>query len=219
MIIRATIFGLVSLSLAPMIARAQCLGDFNGDGTVSVSELVTAVGNSLIGCQINGARYVDNGDGTITDNETGLMWEKKDNLDGGPNLDDPHDADNQYTWSTFGTAIDGSAFTDFLGKLNNGAANNIGGPISGCFADHCDWRLPTIVELQGVLDPTQGVCASGTGACIDPAFGPTRVGVYWSATTYTPVPDEALFVPFSNGAGGPGFKTGNSFVRAVRGGS
>jgi hypothetical protein len=36
--------------------------------------------------------YTDNGDGTITDNVTGLMWEKKSD-DGGI-----HDKDNMYTW-------------------------------------------------------------------------------------------------------------------------
>jgi hypothetical protein len=36
--------------------------------------------------------YTDNGDGTITDNNTGLMWEKKDNSGG------IHDEGDNYTW-------------------------------------------------------------------------------------------------------------------------
>lgn len=40
------------------------------------------------------ARWVDNGDQTVSDTQTGLMWEQKDNLGGGANLSDPHDADN-----------------------------------------------------------------------------------------------------------------------------
>jgi len=36
--------------------------------------------------------YTDNGDGTITDNNTRLMWEKKDDSGG------IHDQDNGYTW-------------------------------------------------------------------------------------------------------------------------
>lgn len=43
------------------------------------------------------SRYVDNGDGTVTDTQTGLMWEMKDNLDGLPDYANPHDADNTYT--------------------------------------------------------------------------------------------------------------------------
>src|SRR5215475_10798875 len=57
---------------------AQCLGDFNGDGKVTIGELITAVDNALNGCQSDGTRFLDNGDGTITDHKTGLMWEKKD---------------------------------------------------------------------------------------------------------------------------------------------
>ena len=51
--------------VALTIARgdAQCPGDFNGDGTVSINEFITAVSNSLLGCPTPGARFVDNGDG------------------------------------------------------------------------------------------------------------------------------------------------------------
>jgi hypothetical protein len=53
--------------------------------------------------------YVDNGDGTVTDSNTGLMWEKKSN-DGGL-----HDFDNSYRWSG-----DGSQETiwDWLDDVN-----------------------------------------------------------------------------------------------------
>jgi len=54
----------------------------------------------------------------------------------------------------------------------------------GGFSGHCDWRLPTIMELGTILDTTQGVCGGGSGACIDPIFGPTQMGEYWSATHY-----------------------------------
>ena len=47
-----------------------------------------------------GGRFKDNGDQTVTDNLSGLVWEKKDNLDDSTNFADPHDADNDYTWST-----------------------------------------------------------------------------------------------------------------------
>ena len=65
-------------------------------------------------------RFFDNGDGTVSDTLTGLMWEKKDSLGGGANLSNPHDADNTYTWNTLfgGTTPNGTAFTDFLDKLN-----------------------------------------------------------------------------------------------------
>jgi hypothetical protein len=55
-------------------AGAQCQGDFNRDGAVAINEIMTSVNNSLTGCPSPGARFVDNGDGTITDGQTGLMW-------------------------------------------------------------------------------------------------------------------------------------------------
>jgi hypothetical protein len=34
-----------------------------------------------------------------------------------------------------------------------------GTAINGCFAGHCDWRLPTTTELADIVDSTQGLCA------------------------------------------------------------
>jgi hypothetical protein len=130
-----------------------------------------------------------------------------------------HDADNSYGWSAIGsTARDGTAYTDFLAKLNNGASTDGGAmtAITGCFAGHCDWRLPTIVELQTIFDATQGSCNDGSGACIDPAFGPTPAGYYWSATSSAGFPTEAWYL----WVGGVDFtyKPSGLYVRAVRGG-
>jgi len=48
-------------------------------------------------------------------------------------------------------------------------------------ASHGDCRLPTVVELPTILDPDASDCAIG-GARIDPIFGPTVAGAYWSNT-------------------------------------
>ena len=72
-------------------------------------------------------RFTDNGDGTVTDNLTGLQWEKKTNLDGTEHSTDQHDADNDYYgWNNFflggppeDGAADGSVFTGFLSSLNS----------------------------------------------------------------------------------------------------
>ena len=71
--------------------------------------------------------YVDNGDGTITDLNTGLMWEKKDDSGG------VHDKDNTYTWSTGTNNMDGTIVTTFLDTLND-----VAGGGASCFAGHCD---------------------------------------------------------------------------------
>src|SRR5262245_21387303 len=67
--------------------------------------------------------YTDNVDGTITDNNTGLMWEKQSD-DGSI-----HDRDTTYSWA--------NAFAVHIAGLNAGAG----------FAGHTDWRLPNIREL------------------------------------------------------------------------
>ena len=115
--------------------------------------------------------YTDNGNGTVTDNNTGLLWEIKGTTAG------IHHVDNMYTWSTSGGPANGTVFTVFLDTLNS---TNFGG--------HNDWRLPTIKELMSIMTYTVGFP--------DPALPPGFPGVqktdptvslldfYWSFTTY-----------------------------------
>ncbi len=144
-------------------------------------------------------RYQDTG-ATIVDRHARLEWEKKVNLDGVANPADPHDADNKYSWSlppyVFGADMppDGTAFTQFLGSLGG------------------SWRLPDRDELDSLRI---GLCS--VAPCIDPLFGPTRSGSYWTSTTSYIVPSTAVAVNFATGFETPAFyKTDSLFVRAVR---
>src|SRR5262249_27668194 len=147
----------------------------------------------------------DNGDGTVTDHQTGLMWEKKHGSVGNfvvcaeTACPDPHEVNNVYQWcrdvapmdgtcDTTGSPADGGAFMDFLAKLNT----------QPCFAGHCDWRLPSEAgqnspftgakELESIL---LAPSPCGTSPCIDPIFGPTAAGDYLSATTGSTGPGGA----------------------------
>jgi hypothetical protein len=166
---------------------------------------------------LSGIRFVDNGDGTITDNQTGLMWEKKDGADGFPNPDDPHDVDNFYPWSVSSMAPDGPAFTNFLARLN-ACISTDGVTSTGGFAGHCDWRLPTIEELATTLDGTIPGCGTGP-PCTPAIFGPTQPYFYFSSTTKPDFPRFAWIVNYFEGQVLFGGKVGLKYVRAVRGGS
>lgn len=146
------------------------------------------------GSTCDGARFVDNGDGTVTDKLTGLQWEQK--------TDDAslHDKDERHAWSASATAADGTAFTSFLAALN--------GP---CFASQCDWRLPTLAELQTIL------LAQYPDGGIDPVFGPPA-DYYWSSTAGVTLPGSAWVLSFQDGSRTRGDRLATFNVRAVRGG-
>ena len=156
---------------------------------------------------------MDNGDGTVTDGNTGLMWEKK--CDGCRGL---HDVGNAYPWTG-----DGSQDTvwDWIEDLNR--EDGVG------FAGYSDWRLPNARELQSLIDygrfnPAVGVafdaddCGRGCGSITDPACSCTRQSYYWSSTTFADFPAHAVVVGFHLPLVGDRVKTDRSFVRAVRGG-
>lgn len=158
------------------------------------------------------ARFVDNG-ATVTDNLTGLIWEKKTTAVGsGINPLDPNDVDNSYSWTNGDadeTDEDGTVFTDYLNNSLTGL-NGLG------FAGANGWRLPTLAELMTLLNQTYPCAAS---PCIDLSFGATQPSIYWSATTALPNQTLAWTVQFNDGGVFFWHKTdADKYVRAVRGG-
>ena len=94
-------------------------------------------GSYATGCPSEG-RFLDNGDGTVTDNCTGLQWQK-----------DTADANGDGQ-----TPDDGSDALPWCGAL--AYCENLS------FAWHEDWRLPNVRELQSiVITAAQSVDRSG----------------------------------------------------------
>jgi hypothetical protein len=73
------------------------------------------------------------------------------------------------------------------------------------------------VELQGIIDLSASGCGSGS-PCIDPIFGPTKSGNFWSATIYAGGPDFAWTVYFTGGFVTYAYEASSGCVRAVRSG-
>jgi hypothetical protein len=166
-------------------------------------------------------RFDASGD-TILDHETGLEWEKKDGADGavslcpgGATCDNPHDVDNRYQWSSTNTDPDGGAFIEFLAELNApdgpGASDETGPTETGCYAGHCDWRLPTVEELHVIPRPP-------VAEFLPDASSDYIQSNYWCSSTAETWPPNAWYVSSRNSDTDTNPKTAHYFVRAVRSG-
>jgi len=151
------------------------------------------------------ARYRDNGDGTITDRLTGLIWEKKCNNTVDLHCPEEHDVDMRLTWN--------DATKRWLIRLNGEGGDTFRG-----YAGYSDWRLPTATELRRLLlDP----CPERP--CIDAAFHNasdsfTAAASYWSSTMIHIDPSLVWFIDFGSGAIRTSSVNEALQVRAVRGG-
>jgi hypothetical protein len=146
--------------------------------------------------------FTDNGDGTITDENTGLVWEKLSD-DGSI-----HDMNRSYTWE--------EAFTVHVATLNTTQ-----------FAGHDDWRVPNLNELTSlqnlgsypsVFPAFDAACAPGCDVLTCSCTNTTER--YWSSSTSAGFPTNAWLADFGVGLRGQGFgKDLHAFcVRAVRAG-
>jgi hypothetical protein len=194
---------------------------------IRASFLLAALTIALVGYGTNAGaqkgkpapRFIDNGNGTITDSQTGLMWEKK-TACALPSASDIHCVKNRYQWSTDHNNPNGSLFTDFLRRINATISTSPDGVnvADVCFAGHCDWRVPNVAELQTIVKAPYPSCeTAGPVPCIDSIFGPTEADGYWTSTKDAVVVDGAWDVSFFNGAvnGNVGVNL-TLFVRAVR---
>jgi hypothetical protein len=203
-------------------ATGQVNGTFaikNGGMPVTVpDDGVVEAGRSL--------QFVDNGDGTVTDLNTGLMWEKKSD-DGGL-----HDKDAVYLWRWDNDPTHDTIW-DWLDDIN--AEGGTG------FAGHGDWRIPNVKELYSLqdfghfpqIDPAFN--ASCTAACTvltcsctcaqGSSSNPATVDCasprdYWTSTSPLFGTATAITVEFGSGTASTLSKDDGAMrhVRAVRGG-
>jgi hypothetical protein len=180
-----------------VVALADCIGEILATGQTVCSD---AIGNS-INCTGTGqdgefrtgaARsYTDNGNGTITDNATGLVWEKL------TNDVTIHNVNNSYTWDL--------AFQ----KITDLNIMKFGG--------YEDWRLPNLNELLTLVD--YGRFGPATNPAFNNKINSfTRSSLYWSSTSFQYNRSNGWYVDFKEGKVKANGKTNFHYVRAVRGG-
>ncbi len=97
-------------------------------------------------------RFVDNGDGTVTDHQTGLMWKQTDSYQ------------DTSKWVNWYEAL------DYIRELNDEK-----------FAGFKDWRMPNLEEAEGLYDEDSTVRDTDRlEVHIDPAFSPGGGFTTWT---------------------------------------
>ncbi len=150
-------------------------------------------------------RFTDQGDGTVTDNLTALVWLK----DGSCADLAGVDADGAGVWTT---ALSAAA------ALASGTCGLTDGSTAG------SWRLPNVQELHSLLDyefsspALSNTAGTGRWAEGDPFHGFKEVLPYWSSTSDVENPSNAWFVGFDVGSVVNVSKIDQWVVWPVRGG-
>ena len=134
-------------------------------------------------------RFTDNGDGTVTDNLTGLIW---------------------LQYAGCGPKGQWGAALNFANQLSDGSCGLSDGSVAG------DWRLPNIREIQSLINFGANGPALPSG---HPFQVVQLTDFYWSSTTHQGNPMAAWVLIFTDGTSAPLHKTqGVGFSWAVRSG-
>ena len=199
------------LTLAAWTLSAQTTYDLHGDPDTGALRVVTVPSTRGQCRQCHAAHedspnapvfpiilFTDNGNGTLTDNLTGLVWLQNANCNG-------------YT-----------SWADALTWANTLASGDCGladGSVAG------DWRVPNILELESLFNVDHNNESCGGSPCATPmawlaaqGFTNTGLGASISSTTSTQNPSRAWGIGMSySGELGNVDKSSTSNVLAVRG--
>ncbi|OGW44345.1 MAG: hypothetical protein A2132_03755 [Nitrospirae bacterium RBG_16_43_11] len=172
--------------ILPKTGQTTC---YNKSGTVITCAGTGQDGDLQRGVVWPNPRFTDNGDGTVTDNLTGLVWTKDGNAPG-PAACSPG---STKTWQ---------AALDYVACLN---ANS--------YLGYTDWRLPNVNELRSLVHAGQSDSATWLNT---QGFNNIKDS-YWPSTSCADDPTRAWIVYMWNGSvGNPAKFLGNYYVWPVR---
>lgn len=133
------------------------------------------------------SRFVDNGDGTVNDEQTGLIWMRcalGQNWDGATCIGSA----STYTWQQALTVAEGNVF---------------GGSDA--------WRLPNIKELNSIIER-----ACVEPSINQSIFPVTSSSGFWSSSLKADSDDYGWFVSFGNGSSNYTLRYYDGYIRLVR---
>jgi hypothetical protein len=154
-------------------------------------------GDKLKGVASPVPRFSDNGNGTVTDNQSGLIWLQNANCTA--TVGGIAKADGYLVWQNALTWSNG---------LASGACGLTDGSVAG------DWRLPNRKELQSLIDRQNSYPALPTGH----PFSNVQADIYWSSSSYAGYTGSAWTVYMSVGIVGIDGKGYFDYVWPVRAG-
>jgi hypothetical protein len=177
---------------------------FGPSGTVIACAGTGQDGDFRPGVAWPNPRFVNNGDGTVTDMLTGLVWLRDASCADLAGTD----AFGRGTWLTALSAV---------GSLADGACGLTDGSEAG------NWRLPSRFEIESLIDLEYAYPAlsnaAGTAKWTEGnAFSGVQSGGYWSSTSNASFPQYAWFMFLDYGPVLSDDKMGAYFVWPVRGG-
>ncbi len=173
--------------------------DVDGDGICGEVDICPDVSNPLqIATDTDaGCRFIDNGDGTITDDDTGLMWLQDANCANTVGYDPNGTGDGRVDW------LNAGAFVDAINAGTYPACSGGG---------YADWHLSTRDELVSLIDDSNSSPALPTGH----PFTNVLNDIYWTSTEYAPNPTDAWYVYLDDGDVNGDDKTSTDYAWAVR---
>lgn len=189
--------GVSGSAVLKVIANLPKTGQTTSYGTIALDD-----GALQRGVAWPNPRFTDDGDGTVTDNLTGLMWLKNANC-----------INTSYaSFDNDGTAGDGLVTwqhaLDFVAGINAGTYPN-------CGSGHANWRLPNRKELRSLINYGQSTNATWLN---NQGLTNVQAGQYWSSGTYVASTASAWDFIMDIGHMSASPKASNYYVWPVRSG-